>query len=117
MTPDEAARVSRAGVDIQLHTHRHRTPVNRDLFLRELRDNQERILDISGRTPDHFCYPSGLYNPEFFPWLREFGMTSATTCERGFAVASTQPFLLPRVLDDSNMEPVEFEGIVSGLFA
>lgn len=117
MTPDEAAQVARAGIDIQLHTHRHRTPMDRDLFLRELRDNQIRIREISGKTPHHFCYPSGHNDDAFLPWLREFGVRSATTCDRGFAQSSSDPLLLPRVLDDSNMDLVEFEGLVSGLFA
>lgn len=117
LTPEEAVQVSRSGVDIQLHTHRHRTPLDRELFLRELRDNSVRIQAITGKTPHHFCYPSGNYDRDFLPWLREFGVTSATTCERGFALPSSDPLLLPRVLDDSNMDLVEFEGVVSGLFA
>lgn len=117
MTPEEASEAARAGIDIQLHTHRHRTPKDRELFLRELRDNAVRIREISGKTPRHFCYPSGHNEPEFLPWLREFGVQSATTCDRGFASPSADPLLLPRVLDDSNMDLVEFEGVVSGLFA
>lgn len=117
MTSGEAVQIARAGVDIQLHTHRHRTPLDRDPFLRELSDNSARIQEITGKKPTHFCYPSGRHNPSFFPWLREFGVTSATTCQRGFAAPSSDPLLLPRVLDDSNMDLIEFEGIVSGLFA
>ena len=117
MTPDEAAQVARAGVDIQLHTHRHRTPKNHELFVREIEDNSTRIAEVSGRVPDQFCYPSGVYDSEFFPWLEACGVKSATTCERGFALPSSDVFLLPRVLDDSNMSAVEFEGVVSGLFA
>lgn len=117
MTPEEAVAVSRSGIDIQLHTHRHRTPVDRGLFLRELRDNSTHIEEITGRTPHHFCYPSGHNDPAFLPWLREFGVQSATTCQRGFALPNSDPLLLPRVLDDSNMDIIEFEGVVSGLFA
>ena len=117
MTPDEVARVHKSGIDIQLHTHRHRTPLDRDLFVREILDNRQRIAQITGDPATHFCYPSGNYDPAFFPWLRDCGVQSATTCERGFALRETDPFLLPRVLDDSNMEPIEFEGVVSGLFA
>ena len=117
MTGDEAAQVARAGIDIQLHTHRHRTPLVRELFVRELRDNEARIEEITGKTPRHFCYPSGHSDPAFLPWLQEFGVQSATTCQRGLASPSDNPLLLPRVLDDSNMDVVEFEGVVSGLFA
>src|SRR5579875_2034949 len=46
MTADEAVAISRAGIDIQLHTHRHRTPRDRDLFRREIVDNRSRIEEI-----------------------------------------------------------------------
>ena len=117
MTPDEACAIARAGVDIQLHTHRHRTPRDRDLFLREIRDNRERIQAISGREPTHFCYPSGVYADEFLPWLREAGVNTATTCERGFARRTSEPLRLPRLLDDSNMSQLQFEAFVSGVLS
>lgn len=115
MTPEEAAMASRAGVDIQLHTHRHRTPGNRELFIRELRENRERVEAITGKPARHFCYPSGIYAGEFLPWLREEGVETATTCERGFARPQTEPLLLPRLLDDSNMSLLQFEAFVSGV--
>lgn len=115
MTPDEVAQAARAGVDIQLHTHRHRTPRDRDLFEKEIAENRARIADITGKTPVHFCYPSGDYAIEFLPWLRECAVETATTCERGFAGKSSEPLLLPRLLDDSNMDSVQFEAFVSGV--
>ncbi len=115
VSPEEASSVFRAGVDLQMHTHRHRTPRDRELFFRELEDNCTRIEAITGKRPVHFCYPSGVYADEFLPWLTEYGVESATTCDRGFAQADSPPMLLPRVLDDSNMDIVQFEGYVSGL--
>jgi peptidoglycan/xylan/chitin deacetylase (PgdA/CDA1 family) len=115
MTPDEAARVSRSGIDIQLHTHRHRTPSDRDLFVREIRDNSRAISDITGKTPGHFCYPSGATAPEFLPWLRECGIRSATTCVHGLAWPETEPLLMPRYLDGGGVERLDFESWLSGL--
>lgn len=112
---EEAVAISRAGVDLELHTHRHRTPRDRDLFWRELQDNSNSIRELTGKTPAHFCYPSGHSLPEFLPWLREFGVKSATTCERGLAARSSDDLLLPRVLDDSTVDAVRFESFVSGL--
>jgi len=115
VTPEEAALTSRAGVDIQLHTHRHRTPRDHALFIREIRDNRDRIRDFTGHEAFHFCYPSGDYAPEFLPWLRELGVRSATTCETGLASARSEPLLLPRVLDGEQVTPVEFEAWLCGL--
>jgi hypothetical protein len=44
MTAGEAREVAAAGVDVQLHTHRHRVWRSRDRFFRELDDNKARIL-------------------------------------------------------------------------
>jgi peptidoglycan/xylan/chitin deacetylase (PgdA/CDA1 family) len=115
VTPGEATLISRAGVDIQLHTHRHRTPRDRALFAREIRDNRNRIREFTGHEATHFCYPSGDYAQEFLPWLRELGVKSATTCEAGLASRRSEPLLLPRLLDDNQLTPVEFEGWLCGI--
>jgi peptidoglycan/xylan/chitin deacetylase (PgdA/CDA1 family) len=117
ITPEEAINASRSGIDLQLHTHRHRTPMDKDLFRREISDNTDVIAALTGHTPVHFCYPSGHYVPEFVPWLRELGVQSATTCDRGLAQVGSPNLTLPRVLDDSTVAPLRFESLVAGLFA
>jgi peptidoglycan/xylan/chitin deacetylase (PgdA/CDA1 family) len=117
MTPDEVARLSRAGIDFQLHTHRHRTPVDRTAFGREIEDNRRWLAELTGASADHFCYPSGVYEQEFFPWLRELGVRSATTCDTGIASPATDPLLLPRLIDTSNLSSVEFESWTTGVGA
>jgi peptidoglycan/xylan/chitin deacetylase (PgdA/CDA1 family) len=115
MTPEETAEAARAGIDIELHTHRHRTPLDRELFTREIRDNASAIREITGRTPVHFCYPSGLTAPEFLPWLRECSVESATTCVHGLARPASDPLMLPRYLDGCGATRLDFESWLSGL--
>ncbi len=117
MSPDEIRELARAGVDFQLHTHRHRTPSDRSLFLREIRDNRERLRALTDRDPTHFCYPSGVHKPEFLPWLAEESIASATTCEPGLASPKTNPLLLPRLVDHCALQDVEFEGWLCGCSA
>jgi peptidoglycan/xylan/chitin deacetylase (PgdA/CDA1 family) len=120
MVPDEVARVAAEGlVDFQLHTHRHRTPRDRDLFAREIADNRRRIREMIGSDAgtEHFCYPSGDCAPEFLPWLRELGVVSATTCESGLAAPADHPLLLPRVVDTSTLTPLEWESWLLGVSA
>lgn len=117
MTPDEASAVARQGFDLELHTHRHRTPEDPDLFLREIQENKEHIRVISGSEPRHFCYPSGVYRPAMLPLLRQSGVCSATTCVSGLAEHATEPLLVPRMLDFNNRTQESFEGWLCGLEA
>jgi peptidoglycan/xylan/chitin deacetylase (PgdA/CDA1 family) len=117
MTRDEAAEVARSGIAVELHTHRHRTPNDRALFLREISDNRERIERIRDGAPRHFCYSSGIYRTEFLSWLREAGVTTATTCDPGLASVRTEPLLLPRLVDTSFLSPLDVEGWLTGMSA
>ena len=117
MRPEEIGALDPSIVDVQLHTHRHRVPEQRELFIREIDDNR-RALGDCGLDParlTHFCYPSGVHRPAMLPWLTEAGVTSAVTTDPGLASASHHPFLLPRFIDAGTTSEVEFEGWTSGL--
>ena len=115
LTADEVRRAAEQGVDVQLHTHRHRVPLDRALFIREIEDNRKSIQQLTGKETSHFCYPSGVYNLEFLPWLRELGIVSATTCETGLATRDSNPLLLPRMLDGMGLSAIEFRGWLTGV--
>jgi len=117
MTRDEAAEIARDGIDVELHTHRHRTPNDHALFLREIADNRARLELIRDGVARHFCYPSGVYRAEFLPWLREAGVTTATTCDPGLASHRSDPLLLPRLVDTSFLSPLDVEGWMTGMSA
>jgi peptidoglycan/xylan/chitin deacetylase (PgdA/CDA1 family) len=117
MTPEEAGEIAREGIDVQLHTHRHRTPADHTLFQREITDNRKRIDPLRSGMARHFCYPSGVYRPEFLPWLREAGVQTATTCDPGLASSKTEPLLLPRLVDTSNLSALDVEGWMTGMSA
>jgi len=114
VTREEATELARKGVELQLHTHRHRVSMQREVFLREIEENRRSISDISGREPSHFCYPGGVHRPEFLPWLREAKVDFATTTEPGLGTRNTEPLLLPRFLDTSTLSATEFHAWLSG---
>jgi hypothetical protein len=117
MHPNEIGALDPSIADVQLHTHRHRVPAERQLFLREIADNRRALADC-GLDPEHlthFCYPSGIYQPAFFPWLAEAGVVSAATCVPGLVSKRQHPLLLPRFIDTGTTSEVEFEGWTSGL--
>lgn len=113
MTPSERSQLAAEGVDFQLHTHRHRTPIDENLFCSEIQDNR-RALGELGEKAIHFCYPSGVYRPEFSEWLKKEHVVSATTCDAGLADAESNLFLLPRLVDTSARTELEFEAWLSG---
>jgi peptidoglycan/xylan/chitin deacetylase (PgdA/CDA1 family) len=117
MTPDEVANVSRAGFDIQLHTHRHRTPDDVAAFREEIRHNRSLLQEWTGMRLDHFAYPSGVHRPEYLDWLAGLGVTSAVTSESGLATTASHPLLLPRVIDQESLHASEFHAWLCGVRA
>lgn len=115
MNSQEVAQIAQEGVDVQLHTHRHRTPENEASFRREIDDNRQRIQSMIGQRPTHFCYPSGVYRQEFVSWLKQEGVKSATTCDVGFAKPGDNPFLLSRFVDTNGRTQIEFESWLCGI--
>ncbi len=115
MTAGQISEIAAGGVDVQLHTHRHRTPLDEDLFIREIRDNRQWLAAKTGILPNHFCYPSGHHRNEFLPWLRAEHVLSATTCDYGMARRTSEPLLLPRLLDSMSVSAVDFEGWLAGV--
>ncbi len=116
MPPDVVRALPRDLVDVQLHTHRHRTPRDRTLFMREITDNVRATQDVLGSTAplEHFCYPSGDYSGEFLEWLRECGVRYATTCVPELATAHGDPLLLPRFVDTMGQSDLSFEAWATG---
>jgi peptidoglycan/xylan/chitin deacetylase (PgdA/CDA1 family) len=117
INPDEVRKLAAQGVDIQLHTHRHRTPQDRRLFFREIEDNRNSIMEMTGCRAQHLCYPSGVYDDAFFPWLNDLEVISATTCDPGLATKDSHHLLLPRFVDTSLQSTIEFEGWLTGVSA
>ena len=117
MNPLEVRAVAAAGADVQLHTHRHRSPLDEARYRGEIVANRERIEALTGKPANHFCYPSGTHRPQFERWLAAEGELTATTCEPGIATRASNPFRLPRLLDHSTLTDVEFDAWLCGLGA
>lgn len=115
MNLEEVKELAAQGVDFQLHTHRHRTPLNEDLFRQEIRDNRASLAKAVAGERAHFCYPSGAYRPEFLKWLAAEQVISATTCDTGLATPEMNPLLLPRLVDTSERTNIEFESWLTGV--
>ena len=114
MNPGEIAAMADEGIDIELHSHRHDLPLDREAALREIEENRSVLEPLAGRRLVHFCYPSGFYREEHLPWLDEAGIASGTTCIRGLNYADTSRLELRRFLDGEDVSFIEFEAEISG---
>jgi hypothetical protein len=114
MTDDEIRDAAAQGIDIQLHTHRHRCPEDRRIVSQEVADNRAYLSRLVPGPLTHFCYPSGLWCEDHLGWLRAEGIQSATTCDPGLNSPSTPRHALRRFLDAETLSDIEFEAEMTG---
>ena len=115
MSADELGRITAAGVDVALHTHRHRFPLDDpDACRRELLQNQVLLREMTGTSSSHFCYPSGVYAAHQWVLLSDLGVRSATTCETGMVRRGDSVYGLRRFLDGEMVSDVEFDAEICG---
>jgi peptidoglycan/xylan/chitin deacetylase (PgdA/CDA1 family) len=114
MTLEQIRELSASGVDIELHTHRHVFPLDHDRATAEIRENRAVLEPFLGKKLVHFCYPSGIWAREQWPWLAEAGIRSAVTCDRGFNFKKTPRYGLKRIGDDEGLSQIEFEAEAYG---
>jgi peptidoglycan/xylan/chitin deacetylase (PgdA/CDA1 family) len=114
MSPAEVATIANGGIDVQLHTHNHHSPRNEREYRFQIATNRSRISELTGKTPNHFCYPSGEHAPEFLPWLSLENVSSAVTGVPGLASRKDQRFLLPRFVDTMQRSTIDFRAWLSG---
>jgi len=116
MSKDEIRQAAASGINIQLHTHRHRYPSDDLSSLRnEIEKNREILEPLVGKKLVHLCYPSGVFSTQAFDTLKKLNIQSAVTCEPGFVTAKTNRLALPRFLDGENISAIEFEAEMSGV--
>jgi len=114
MSAAEVQKLPANLVQVELHTHRHRAPSDPELFRRELEDNASMIMRLRDREPVHFCYPSGIVRKSMLAVLKDFGISSATTCRTGFFDEASNPLLIPRLTDSMTLSEETFRSWIAG---
>lgn len=115
MNENEIADLVAHGIDIQLHTHRHRLPEDKISARKEIRDNRSVLEPLVGRPLNHLCYPSGKWSWGHFNVLGEESIKSAVTCDPGFNYRATPRFALRRFLDNSCIQETDFKAELCGM--
>ncbi len=113
-SPDDLRTPCAQGLDLQLHTHRHRYPEADGLLAQEIDTNRRIIEEISHRPANDLCFPSGQYHRASFALLKKMQVQSATTTHLGLVNHRTDPMEMPRLLDGENLHPIEFAAELSG---
>jgi peptidoglycan/xylan/chitin deacetylase (PgdA/CDA1 family) len=104
-----------AGVDIQLHSHRHQWPLyDKEMVETEIAENRRLLQRAVSYPLEHFCYPSGVYGLHQAEWLAELGVKSATTIEPGLNYRHTSRFALRRLVDGGPVPDIEFAAEMTG---
>jgi peptidoglycan/xylan/chitin deacetylase (PgdA/CDA1 family) len=104
-----------AGVDIQLHSHRHEWPLyDKEMVESEISENRRSLQRVVSHRLEHFCYPSGVYGLHQAEWLAELGVKSATTIEPGLNYGHTSRFALRRLVDGGPVSDIEFAAEMTG---
>lgn len=102
-------------VDLQLHTHRHCSPLNPEAFGRELAENRAWLTQFQPESAlSHFCYPSGEYDAKHLPWLRQLQVKTATTTKTGLFKHGSDLLQIPRILDGEDVHLLELEAELCG---
>lgn len=114
MNEKEIQELSDSGYDIELHTHRHRFPNIKEEAVREIFDNKAVLEPIVGRRLRHFCYPSGIWTENQWPWLSEMEIRSSVTTDLGINYHGTPRYALKRFGDDELLSTIEFEAEICG---
>jgi peptidoglycan/xylan/chitin deacetylase (PgdA/CDA1 family) len=115
MNSAEVADAAARGICVEAHTHRHRiTDQGEDCLAQEIATNAAYIEALTGRRPEHFCYPNGRFSAALWPVLESCHMASATTTDTGLVDRATPRYAMPRILDGQEVSDLEFEAEMCG---
>jgi len=115
MDEQQLRGLAAAGVDIQLHSHRHEWPLyDKELVESEVAENRRFLQPVVSYPLEHFCYPSGVYGLHQAEWLAELGVKSATTIDPGLNYSHTSRFALRRLVDGGSVSDIEFAAELTG---
>jgi len=111
---EELSILKQNKINIQLHTHTHAMPDDKNALNKEIKKNRAKIDDHVDYKLIHFCYPSGQWSEDNFEILTECGILSGVTCDPGLNTVSQNLLSLRRFLDADNDKQIEFEAALSG---
>ncbi len=110
---DEIQSMQTDGVDIQLHTHRHKLPEDPLEIEYEINKNREVLAPVVTSPLTHFCYPSGIWSEKHCQPLAELEIKTATTCDPGLNKPGSNLLALSRFVDSEEFADIVFDAELS----
>jgi peptidoglycan/xylan/chitin deacetylase (PgdA/CDA1 family) len=116
MNREEIKLAYQHGLNIQLHTHRHKNiDVEAASLPAELSQNRSFLGEACGSEQlYHFCYPNGRYHSAASEVLVHAGIRSAVINGGGLNAPGADPYSLRRFLDGRSVTQAEFEAYMCG---
>ena len=118
MTAEETKDAKIRGLDIQLHSHRHKNfAIHKSDLASEIQENRKALSIICGLGEDqfrHFCYPSGYFDDHDLTELESSFVKTATLVNEGMNSVGCNVFRLRRFLDGRLITKHEFNAYLSG---
>ncbi len=113
---DGLRRVRDAGMDVQLHTHRHRLSAqSMDDAVGEIELNRRVLSEAIGVEGRHFCYPSCLVSESHDAVLRAANVATAVVNGGLLNFGDVDPFRIRRLMDSELFDTLRFETALSGI--
>ncbi len=111
---EELQECAANGMDIELHTHRHRFPTDAEDAAEEIAKNRAKIDPLLPKPMSHFCYPSGEWSEAHWEILDDQDIKTSTTCDNGLITPETPFHAWSRFLDSARISQIEYESELCG---
>ncbi len=116
LTPRELQGLAALGIEVGNHTHTHPdlTRLAPAGIEREVIECSERVEQLTGRRPRHFCYPNGAYDRRVRDAVAAAGMEAACTGCVGFNRPGRDRYELLRLTVERGDGPRELRARLAG---
>lgn len=110
MKPHELQAWIKSGMDVGSHTRTHSdlTQLDDQAANEQIATSKHELEDLLGQEVRHFCYPYGRFETRHSAMAEACGYISATTTQRGRALAGDHPMTLKRIMIARSTNAAQF---------
>jgi peptidoglycan/xylan/chitin deacetylase (PgdA/CDA1 family) len=104
LEPAEILEMLQGGMTIGAHGHQHwcMETLEQSQTAAEIVQCKDQISSLFGIQAEHYALAFGGTNPYVIPLLKQFGFQSLCTAGQGLVRINTNPYALPRLMDETD---------------